>query len=409
MPRRRAREPYGYGSWTTLPSGAVRFSITIGGRRTGCTGPTKRALEREVARLQEWKMRVEHGTAQPPPRLTDVTYAALEPHLQQRYATGGTRRGRRGRPYSPATLENYRLLLRQVLEWWGPRLVVGTTVTDVEEYVLRLQKEGYSANSIRHRLDRVSELMDVAVRIGWIIARPCPVERPAPDERTLPEAIAETRYEELLTAARALEDPRPLLVCLLAGDAGLRRAEIAHLRGQEVVLRKWDGASHGYIVVANDGERRTKSGRGRTVPIFTARLAAALRAADADDGQPVVQGAETVVQVYALACEAWRAAWPETTHAVKRGAGTRDRGGARLHTLRHRFGTTLAEAGIPLKILKELMGHSTILTTEKYLRRRFQGTPPGAAAALSGPTCTQTAHVAHGRRSRKRKQVPSAQ
>lgn len=38
-----------------------------------------------------------------------------------------------------------------------------------------------------------------------------------------------------------------------------------------------------------------------------------------------------------------------------------------FHDLRHTFGTRLAQMGVPLTVIKELMGHRTIKTTERYI------------------------------------------
>ena len=51
-------------------------------------------------------------------------------------------------------------------------------------------------------------------------------------------------------------------------------------------------------------------------------------------------------------------------HAVAR-AGLRDKGG--IHCLRHSFATHWMEAGLPLFVLKRLLGHTSLSTTSKYL------------------------------------------
>jgi integrase/recombinase XerD len=51
-------------------------------------------------------------------------------------------------------------------------------------------------------------------------------------------------------------------------------------------------------------------------------------------------------------------------HAVSR-AGLPDKGG--IHCLRHSFATHWMEAGLPLFVLKRLLGHTSLSTTSKYL------------------------------------------
>ncbi len=44
-----------------------------------------------------------------------------------------------------------------------------------------------------------------------------------------------------------------------------------------------------------------------------------------------------------------------------------------FHDLRHTFGTRLADAGVDVVKIKELMGHASIVTTMRYIRPPIKG------------------------------------
>lgn len=57
---------------------------------------------------------------------------------------------------------------------------------------------------------------------------------------------------------------------------------------------------------------------------------------------------------------------------VQRGAGLNENG--RVHILRHTFGAQLATIGVPPKAIQELMGHSDLTTTLRYMHLTPQAT-----------------------------------
>ena len=64
------------------------------------------------------------------------------------------------------------------------------------------------------------------------------------------------------------------------------------------------------------------------------------------------------------------------------------RKGGNIHTLRHSFATHLIEAGVDVTIVQKLLGHTSVLTTMRYVHisRRFLGGTPSPLDLLRIPT-----------------------
>ena len=180
-------------------------------------------------------------------------------------------------------------------------------------------------------------------------------------------------YEELVTGA-AQAGPDELALILVMGDAGLRQGEVRALRRSDI--REHPEPS---IRVRKsrdiDTEHAPKGKRGRTVPM-TPRLQAALEAVPRRRGNP-----------YVFLNEEHE---PLTSKAVivrvkraERAAGMEETG--LCHKLRHTFATRLVAAGVPLWVIKELLGHRDLRTTQRYLHS-IKGASTSAIAALAGPT-----------------------
>ncbi len=179
-------------------------------------------------------------------------------------------------------------------------------------------------------------------------------------------------YEALVTGA-AKAGPEVLVLVLLMGDAGLRQGEVRGLQWADI-----RSSSEPTVRIRRsrdiDVEHAPKSKRGRTVPL-TPRLLEALEALPRrrgkphillNDGEPLTAKA---VRVRVLQAER-AAAMAETGLS---------------HKLRHTFATRLVAAGVSLWVIKELLGHSDLRTTQRYLHT-IKGASAEAIRALGGPS-----------------------
>lgn len=135
---------------------------------------------------------------------------------------------------------------------------------------------------------------------------------------------------------------------------GLRLGEIIHLRWEHVCLQRRT------LAVRNTDEFTTKRGKERVLPL-----------------------SQTAYDVFRkLQEEDSERLWVFTSHMGKlkphylsqtflkfrRMAGLRD--GVSFHSTRHTCATWLAERGVPVGVIQELMGHSSVKTTERYMNVR---------------------------------------
>lgn len=333
---------YGHGSISQLPSGSWRAEIRVAGERLRQTCATKREARAWLSSMIEARARLERGEQrQLRGSRPDVTYGELAPEVLVWLERGGKRRT----PPAPNTKRGYLRDLRAVLRWGAERKVAATTEADLDELVGRWHTEGRSTSTIRQRLDRLSQLHEYAVRRGYLVREPCRVERPelviAAPRRPAPHPVE--HYIE------QTDDPRAQLVIALAGWAGLRRAEPALLHGEHVTIgpARADDHALGWLRVEPHSEHeRTKSGRGRWVPILCAPLLAMLESWPREPGARLLPS-------------------PRTPTGISRMI-ERELGHSPLHALRHRWVTLLEERGVPRALVAAWAGHADIRTTGGY-------------------------------------------
>jgi integrase len=130
----------------------------------------------------------------------------------------------------------------------------------------------------------------------------------------------------------------------LMANTGMRRSEAQQLRWADVKLEQ------GHLHVLSTEDERTKSGKWREIPMSeAARLSLLLLQTYTGDQEHVLP----------------RMTGPSLSRHFLRDARRLGLRGS-LHSLRHSYGAHLVMEGVPLRTVQELMGHASIVTTEKY-------------------------------------------
>ena len=246
-----------------------------------------------------------------------------------------------GPSLSDATRKAYRSDLEQFGAWLGGR---GLALEDVDvrvltEYAAELgrRRPKLAPASVARKLSAVRSLLAFALGPSRV-----PDAALAPKRaRRLPSAPKTSEVDALLEGLRgdgALGLRNRALVELIY-SAGLRSAEAVGLDLQDVDFEQ-------ELVHV-----RGKGGKERTVPLgeeAAYRLSLYLR-----EGRPqLVRGADNAVFVSARGKRL-------DTSALRRLVPN-------PHRLRHAFATHLLEGGADLRVIQELLGHSSLSTTQIY-------------------------------------------
>ncbi len=172
----------------------------------------------------------------------------------------------------------------------------------------------------------------------------------------LPKNLSEAEIEQIMRAdPNELETPQTLCdraILEIAYASGLRLAEIRNIRIEQLQL------DSGFIIVIGKGNKE------RVVPIGE-RAVLALRDY-LGRGRPALVGKKSPGNVFLTrrgTAFASVTLWLRIKQRVRRAGIGRN---MTPHMLRHSFATHLLEHGADLRVIQELLGHSSISTTQLY-------------------------------------------
>jgi integrase/recombinase XerD len=246
--------------------------------------------------------------------------------------------------YSPSTLRTYRNEFTQLLYLLNEKKVEDLSLTDLRRYMVYvLEKESVSENTANSRLNALKFYYEqVLGRERFFIDLPRP-KRPL----LLPKVLGE---EELGKLFNALKNKKHKAMLFTTYSAGLRVSEVVELKLSDI------DADRMMIHIRN-----AKGKKDRYVSLSPVLL---------DILRSYVKDYFPRPKVYLFESEQTHGPYPTRTiqrifQLAKEQAGIKKEVG--IHSLRHSFATHLLEKGTDIRYIKDLLGHFSIKTTERYL------------------------------------------
>ncbi len=271
--------------------------------------------------------------------------------------------------------------LRPLIDRFGTRPIREIRTTDIEDFITDLRGTRSRRNlplapaSINRTIELLRHMLNWAVGREYLDKSPFRrgtenLIRPELEDNVRRRRISEHEETRLLAAA----PPFLRTMVITALDTGMRRGEMLALRWADIDLDRGLIVLHGAT---------TKSGRTRRVPIGTTRLQAVLKwlRLDAGGGQkpdqvavfsneagePIRNFKKTWVATVLRANDI-RSHWRKPAYKdLTADCQVRFREiNLHWHDLRHEYASRLVERGVPLAQVRDLLGHASILTTERY-------------------------------------------
>jgi integrase len=293
--------------------------------------------------------------------------------------------------------------LRPLIERFGDRPIAEIKTADVEDFIADLRQPRIVGRRKTPRtlkpasINRTIEIL--RHMLNWAVGREYLDKTPF---RRGTETLIRKLHADNQRRRRVSEDEEaalltfapPLLrsMIITALDTGMRQGEMLALRFGDIDSKR-------QLIVLR-GET-TKSRKTRAVPIATARLKAVLAwlqlEADGrkkpDDalvfsdeaGEPIgrfrTAWMTAVLKAHDIKPE-WRSYnWSALTPACNEEFR---RINLHWHDLRHEYASRLVEKGVPLAQVRDLLGHASITTTERYDNQKLENLQAAAARLERG-------------------------
>jgi integrase len=171
--------------------------------------------------------------------------------------------------------------------------------------------------------------------------------------------------------ARLLEASNSLVHMLIVAalDSGMRRGELLDLRFGDI---DWDRQ------LIHVRPEVAKSKKGRVVPIGTTRLRTLLEwLRVGPNNEPLPDDRLVFLRESGDTVKSFRTAWELTREKARLST-------VRFHDLRSEYASRLVEHGVPLSQVRDLLGHCSIVVTERYDRVRLDSLKAAVARLDDG-------------------------
>ena len=255
------------------------------------------------------------------------------------------------RPHiSGSTFIRRESVIRRMRRWFSQKAIRDISRLDCERWATDRWKQQVSSRTFNHELETVKLVFNYAIEHGWLLDSPATGLKRLKQEKPLVLIPSREQFVTLVNDMRSRTSQASDWLEFLA-YSGCRTGEASEVRWEDVdyVQR---------AVRITGGEKGTKNGEGRSIPLFPAleHLLERMKSALPAPPQPTDRILREINARWALATVCKRLNLPSFHR----------------HSFRHFFASNAIEAGCDFKVIAGWLGHKDggvlVATTYGHLR-----------------------------------------
>jgi len=241
--------------------------------------------------------------------------------------------------YAPSTAKTYIFYFEKFMNYYSTKELLDLNENDIRAYLIQLSRQGASDSSLNQAVNSIKFYYEQVLNMPNRFYR---IERPR-KKKPLPKVISK---EDALNLIRTTRNVKHRCMLSLLYGSGLRKNELLMLRPEDIDSKRM------MVFIKN-----SKGGKDRYTLLGNSQL---------QDLRTYFKKERPKEYLFEGAQGGPYSA--TSVSAVVKKNATRIGLNIRLtpHMLRHSFATHLLEAGVDLRYIQTLLGHSSSKTTEIY-------------------------------------------
>ncbi len=242
---------------------------------------------------------------------------------------------------------------RKFMETQGIESVDMINATNLNSYILYLEKNGFAAATISRNIASIKAFFHYSMKEGDIKSDPSDALKSPKIEKKMPEVLTPEEVVRLLEQPRGSspKELRDKAMLELLYATGIRVSELINLKVEDINLQM------GYTICKD-------ANKERVIPFGSEAKHALIKYLDQGREAMILDNRSTVLFTNCSGQQMSRQGfWKLIKYYAKKAGIEAD---ITPHTLRHSFAAHLVENGADLRSVQEMLGHSDISTTQIY-------------------------------------------